>query len=96
MQYYDQHLHTYFSFDSEEKFENYLAYQPEFFVSTDHFDLNNPSTGKDDIPDYPAYINKLDSLKKPIPPNFCEVSRLALFQDKKSGSWITSLSILMI
>ncbi len=30
MQYYDQHLHTYFSFDSEEKFENYLAYQPEF------------------------------------------------------------------
>lgn len=64
MQYYDQHLHTYFSFDSEEKFENYLAYQPEFFVSTDHFDLNNPSTGKDDIPDYPAYINKLDSLKE--------------------------------
>ena len=27
MQYYDQHLHTYFSFDSEEKFENYLNWK---------------------------------------------------------------------
>ncbi len=64
MSYYDQHLHTYFSFDSEEQFENYLAYQPEFFVSTDHFDLSNPSTGKDDIPDYPEYIHKLEQLKE--------------------------------
>ncbi|MEO1772376.1 MULTISPECIES: PHP domain-containing protein [Enterococcus] len=63
MQYYDQHLHTYFSFDSEEQFESYLAYQPEFFVSTDHFDLSNPSTGKNDIPDYSAYVKKLEQLK---------------------------------
>jgi histidinol-phosphatase (PHP family) len=53
MKYYDQHLHTFLSFDSEEQFENYLAYQPEFFVATDHFDLKNPySNYRDDIPDY--------------------------------------------
>ena len=41
------------SFDSEERFENYLAFQPEFFVATDHFDLKNPySNYRDDIPDY--------------------------------------------
>ena len=53
MNYYDQHLHTFLSFDSEERFENYLAFQPEFFVATDHFDLKNPySNYRDDIPDY--------------------------------------------
>ena len=53
MNYYDQHLHTFLSFDSEERFENYLAFQPEFFVATDHFDLKNPySNYLDDIPDY--------------------------------------------
>ncbi len=42
MNYYDQHLHTFLSFDSDEQFENYLAYQPAYFVATDHFDLKNP------------------------------------------------------
>lgn len=65
MQYYDQHLHTYFSFDSEELFEHYLINQPQYFVSTDHFDLNNPtSNGQDDIPNYPAYIKKLNQLEE--------------------------------
>ncbi len=68
MNYYDQHLHTYFSFDSEENFEDYLICEPEYFVSTDHFDLNNPgSNGKDDIPDYPAYIEKLRTLREEYP-----------------------------
>lgn len=59
MEYYDQHLHTFLSFDSEEQFENYLTYEPEFFVATDHFDLKNPSTGgQDDIPDYAALVKK--------------------------------------
>ncbi|MHC5216392.1 PHP domain-containing protein [Enterococcus sp. LJL128] len=67
MNYYDQHLHTYFSFDSEEHFENYLTYQPEFFVSTDHFDLKNPcSQFKDDIPDYPAYTKKIAELSNQV------------------------------
>lgn len=53
MNYYDQHVHTFLSFDSEERFENYLAFQPQFFVATDHFDLKNPcSNYRDDIPNY--------------------------------------------
>lgn len=53
LHYYDQHLHTFLSFDSEETFEAYLTHQPEFFVATDHFDLENSGTDfGDDIPDY--------------------------------------------
>lgn len=68
MDYYDQHLHTYFSFDSEETFENYLKNTPQFFVSTDHFDLKNPySNFRDDIPDYQAYTKKLNELSHSVP-----------------------------
>lgn len=64
MKYYDQHLHTFLSFDSDEKFENYLASQPTFFVATDHFDLANSGTGfKDDIPDYNQLTDKLNQLQ---------------------------------
>lgn len=53
MQYYDQHLHTFLSFDSEETFEAYLDKDLPIFVATDHFDLQNPcSQFKDDIPNY--------------------------------------------
>lgn len=65
MKYYDQHLHTYFSFDSEAQFEDYLQVQPEIFVTTEHFDLKNPcSNFKDDIPDYKAYVKKLHQLEQ--------------------------------
>lgn len=65
MNYYDQHLHTFLSFDSEEQFENYLVNQPEFFVATDHFDLENAGTGfKDDIPDYTRLTKKLAKLNE--------------------------------
>ncbi|ALS02180.1 histidinol phosphate phosphatase [Enterococcus silesiacus] len=68
MNYYDQHVHTYFSFDSEEVFENYLKNEPDFFVSTDHFDLKNPySNFRDDIPDYQAYLKKLKELTQVVP-----------------------------
>lgn len=64
MNYYDQHLHTFLSFDSDEKFENYLDSQPKFFVATDHFDLANSGTGfKDDIPDYSQLTDKLNQLQ---------------------------------
>lgn len=65
MKYYDQHLHTFLSFDSDEQFENYLSSQPEFFVATDHFDLENAGTGfKDDIPDYQTLTTKLNQLQE--------------------------------
>ncbi len=64
MNYYDQHLHTFLSFDSNEQFEHYLAYQPEFFVATDHFDLKNPySNFHDDIPDYQRLVEKHQHLQ---------------------------------
>lgn len=64
MDYYDQHLHTYLSFDSEERFENYLVFEPAVFVATDHFDLKNPaSNGEDDIPDYQRLVETHQQLK---------------------------------
>lgn len=63
MDYYDQHLHTYLSYDSEEMFENYLKQPLDYFVSTDHLDLKNPGTGfKDEIPDYSILTQTLDTL----------------------------------
>lgn len=65
MKYYDQHLHTFLSFDSDEQFENYLLNQPEYFVATDHLDLQNAGTGfGDDIPDYKVYSKKLAELEE--------------------------------
>lgn len=62
MNYYDQHLHTHHSFDSEESFENYLnTYSPDFFVTTEHLDLKNPyDNGKDSIPDYQRYTDEVN------------------------------------
>lgn len=64
MNYYDQHLHTHHSFDSEESFENYLnTYSPDFFVTTEHLDLKNPCVnGKDSIPDYHLYNEEINRL----------------------------------
>lgn len=68
MQYYDQHLHTFLSFDSEEQFENYLAYQPEIFVATDHLDIKNPcSQYQDDIPDYEKLCKNIMNWPTNIP-----------------------------
>ena len=64
MNYYDQHLHTFLSFDSEETFEHYLEHQPTFLVATDHFDLANAGTGfKDDIPNYHHLSEKINQLQ---------------------------------
>lgn len=64
MKYYDQHLHTHHSFDSEESFENYLStYSPDFFVTTEHLDFKNPYVnGEDSIPKYKEYIKEINHL----------------------------------
>lgn len=50
--YYDQHMHSNFSFDSEEKLENYFEATDSPIVTTEHFDLANPlEGGRDTIPD---------------------------------------------
>ncbi|MBS7577237.1 MULTISPECIES: PHP domain-containing protein [unclassified Enterococcus] len=64
MEYYDQHLHTYFSYDAQEKFESYLENFDGFVVTTEHFDLANPVTHQDDVPDYAAYQEKIAELNQ--------------------------------
>lgn len=66
MNYYDQHLHTHHSFDSNETFENYLkTYSPTYFVSTEHLDFDNPYVkGADSIPEFEAYKKEIESLDK--------------------------------
>lgn len=51
MKIYDQHVHSYYSFDSEQTIEEYIEKALDLglsnFVLTDHLDLNYISTGKD-------------------------------------------------
>ncbi|GBD72118.1 PHP domain-containing protein [Tetragenococcus halophilus] len=71
MKYYDQHLHTFLSFDSKEIFENYLLNKPPYFVATDHLDLRNPGDNfQDDIPDYDKLAQKLSELEANYPTTF--------------------------
>jgi len=63
--YYDQHMHTYFSPDSRETFENYLEQTDGIIVTTEHFDFRGSrSYGEDMILDYDAYSSKIDELNK--------------------------------
>lgn len=65
MDYYDQHAHTHFSFDSEEKFENYLNATNKFVVTTEHLDFHNPILGfKNNYPDYIAYTKEIKELNQ--------------------------------
>lgn len=62
---YDQHVHTYFSFDSTAQFEDYLAQTAAPFITTEHLELANPDDGgRDDEPDQAAYSAKLTALKR--------------------------------
>ena len=48
---YDQHVHSYYSFDSKQSIEEYLDVATKlglkYFVLTDHCDFNHINTGKD-------------------------------------------------
>ncbi|MGT2715009.1 PHP domain-containing protein [Streptococcus respiraculi] len=62
----DNHLHTYFSYDAEAQFEDYLAIYEGEIVTTEHFDLSNPYLGgpRDDVPDYQAYTEQIERLNQ--------------------------------
>lgn len=56
MQYYDQHVHTNFSFDAREDLRSYVALAKDCVITTEHLDLNNPSQDfKDSMPDDAGY-----------------------------------------
>lgn len=60
----DNHLHTHFSYDSDASFEAYLQTYPGDIVTTEHFDLSNPYTKQDDVPDYASYRQEIEQLAK--------------------------------
>ncbi|MGT2929476.1 hypothetical protein ACVR1G_04425 [Streptococcus dentasini] len=60
----DNHLHTYFSYDSDARFEDYLSQFKGEIVTTEHYDLSNPYTRQDDIPDYKVYTKEIADLNK--------------------------------
>ncbi|MBM7642630.1 PHP domain-containing protein [Streptococcus loxodontisalivarius] len=60
----DNHLHTHHSYDSDADFKDYLdTYQGEI-VTTEHYDLSNPYTKQDDVPDYEAYSGEIAELNR--------------------------------
>ena len=59
----DNHLHTYFSYDSEADFCDYLDHYEGEIVTTEHYDLSNPypyeaASPHDDVPDYCGLFSK--------------------------------------
>lgn len=58
----DNHLHTHHSYDSDANFTDYLTHFDGEIVTTEHYDLSNPYTKQDDVPDYEAYSHEIESL----------------------------------
>ena len=75
MKYFDQHLHTEFSFDSKENVENYIAAAiergAEYLVTTEHLEYDwkgdGSAEGKDLIPDFAAQKRLYERLSEKYP-----------------------------
>ena len=63
---FDQHVHSSFSFDSNEDLENYINVCNENdIITTEHLDLENPIINyKDSLIDYLKYIEQIKDLNK--------------------------------
>lgn len=68
---HDQHVHSYYSFDSKQSIEEYLEVASKlglnFFVLTDHCDFNHINTGKDLFFDVSKQRNELQELQIKYP-----------------------------
>ena len=68
---YDQHVHSYYSFDSDQPIEEYLdkaiKLGLEYFVLTDHCDLNYLDKGQDIFFDIKKQHQELEELQKKYP-----------------------------
>ena len=60
----DNHLHTHHSYDSDADFTDYLTHFDGEIVTTEHYDLSNPYTKQDDVPEYEAYSYEIESLNR--------------------------------
>jgi histidinol-phosphatase (PHP family) len=65
MRYYDQNVHTDFSFDSKTKMADYMPVAGASFVSTERIEYRDPSNQKQDrMLDYTGYVAEIERLKK--------------------------------
>ena len=71
MKIHDQHVHSYYSFDSKQPIKEYLDRARElnlkYFILTDHCDLNYLDKGKDIFFDIDKEQKELDELQKEYP-----------------------------
>ena len=63
---FDQHVHSSFSFDSNEDLENYInVYNNSDIITTEHLDFENPIINyKDSSIDYLKYVGQIKNLNK--------------------------------
>ena len=87
---FDQHVHSNFSFDSNEDLENYInVSNKNDIVTTEHLDFSNPIINYEDSSiNYSKYIEEIDRLNKKYSNKFCshaiDGSRRAVW---KNGVW---------
>ena len=69
---FDQHVHSSFSFDSNEDLENYINVSNENdIITTEHLDFENPIINyNDSLIDYLKYIGQIKNLNKKYPNKF--------------------------
>ena len=69
---FDQHVHSSFSFDSNEGLENYINVCNENdIITTEHLDLENPIINyEDNSIEYLKYIEEITSLNQKYPNKF--------------------------
>ena len=63
---FDQHIHSSYSFDSNENLENYInASDNNDIITTEHLDFENPIINyKDSLIDYLKYVGQIKNLNK--------------------------------
>ena len=62
--FYDQHMHSYISIDSEADPFQYIKNKPKYVVFTDHLELQTPGEPKGDIvPDFDMLLDISDDLR---------------------------------
>ena len=69
---FDQHVHSSFSFDSNENLENYINVCNENdIITTEHLDFENPVINyKDSLFDYLKYVGQVEILNQKYPNKF--------------------------
>lgn len=80
----DNHLHTYFSYDADANFEDYLDHFDGEIVTTEHFDLSNPYSGQDDVPNYEAYCKKIAELTETYGPRIKKGIEIGYYQPREN------------